>query len=502
IQFSDNRREYTQLSTGSQAASDEDVGGNKPQRRVRTGPNKRVASEQRVKPSPMVPDEYTYRIRADGQTLALVSDYKAAHKVAAAHVKQAVAKETLFMEVVEQINSNKSKTGAEQDRFLVEQHIAMAMAQVYHYMFYHGVKYGRVAAGECSLFLYVDPTDPQTLYCHASVPGEDVGDFSAADWVEQISHTAVAQMTSFLLLSLESDALQGASLEASLEKANAVLTRWPEPYEEAAHLSSTENTESSFAQSSPRSEGQEDFTSNAAPAIRKVPLRSRSCKPSEPLGNIDESDEEPDAELPPLGVKPVSSKRKVGPSYGSSDADVKTSSSPSRQYCTQACLLGLKRGLDLDGKCPNIDAHRSAARGRARHPLTLDGFRDLVEERLCQNPYEDCSALDMWGMRGAVGVLFKLELKPYGYTFVAKGTASNRLAYVENEGRIYTRLEALQGQRVPVHLGLARLKHGYILPDGTRAVHMMLMSWAGERAAGAGLDEAKFKEERKHPFEC
>jgi hypothetical protein len=104
----------------------------------------------------------------------------------------------------------------------------------------------------------------------------------------------------------------------------------------------------------------------------------------------------------------------------------------------------------------------------------------------------------MWGMRGAVGVLFKLELKPYGYTFVAKGTASNRLAYVENEGRIYMRLEALQGQRVPVHLGLARLKHGYILPGGTRAVHMMLMSWAGERAAGAGLDEAKFKEERKH----
>ncbi|KEY73240.1 hypothetical protein S7711_09854 [Stachybotrys chartarum IBT 7711] len=127
---------------------------------------------------------------------------------------------------------------------------------------------------------------------------------------------------------------------------------------------------------------------------------------------------------------------------------------------------------------------------------------DEVMRTLCQNPYEDCSALDMWGMRGAVGVLFKLELKPYGYTFVAKGTASNRLAYVENEGRIYTRLEALQGQRVPVHLGLARLKHGYILPGGTRAVHMMLMSWAGERAAGAGLDEAKFKEERKHPFEC
>jgi hypothetical protein len=45
--------------------------------------------------------------------MAFVYDYKAAHKVAAKHVKLAVAKETLFMEVIEQLNSNKSRIGAE-----------------------------------------------------------------------------------------------------------------------------------------------------------------------------------------------------------------------------------------------------------------------------------------------------------------------------------------------------------------------------------------------------
>ncbi|KFA80578.1 hypothetical protein S40288_09478 [Stachybotrys chartarum IBT 40288] len=104
----------------------------------------------------------------------------------------------------------------------------------------------------------------------------------------------------------------------------------------------------------------------------------------------------------------------------------------------------------------------------------------------------------MRGKKGAVGVLFKLELKPYGYTFMANGTPSNCLASVENEGRIYTRLEALQGQRVPVYLGLVRLERGYVLPGDRRMVHMMLMSWAGERAAGVGLDEERFKEERRY----
>ena len=54
---------------------------------------------------------------------------------------------------------------------------------------------------------------------------------------------------------------------------------------------------------------------------------------------------------------------------------------------------------------------------------------------------------------------------------------------MEHESHIYARLDGLQGEVVPVHLGLARLDRGYILPGGARVFHMMLMSWGGETMA-------------------
>ncbi|KPM35462.1 hypothetical protein AK830_g11093 [Neonectria ditissima] len=91
----------------------------------------------------------------------------------------------------------------------------------------------------------------------------------------------------------------------------------------------------------------------------------------------------------------------------------------------------------------------------------------------------------------ATGVLFKLELAPYGYTFVSTGALPGHPRLLEHESRIYARLNRLQGEVVPVHLGLAWLHRGYILPGKARVFHMMLMSWGGEAmadmvATGAG----------------
>ncbi|PHH61953.1 hypothetical protein CDD81_7702 [Ophiocordyceps australis] len=86
----------------------------------------------------------------------------------------------------------------------------------------------------------------------------------------------------------------------------------------------------------------------------------------------------------------------------------------------------------------------SAAGDGISHPIDLAEFVRLVEERLSQNPYRDCKALQQAGKVGAIGRLFKIELPPYGYAFVAKGT----FPWVFD---------------------------------------MMLMSWGGEFAAEAGL---------------
>jgi hypothetical protein len=111
----------------------------------------------------------------------------------------------------------------------------------------------------------------------------------------------------------------------------------------------------------------------------------------------------------------------------------------------------------------------------------------LVDKQLTRNVYWDCASVDPYGQGGkigAIGALFKLELAPYGYTFVAKGTQSAHRRHLVHEGLVYNRLERLQGLVVPVHLGLVDIgyPHGHILPGGALVFHMMLMSWGGERS--------------------
>lgn len=65
-----------------------------------------------------------------------------------------------------------------------------------------------------------------------------------------------------------------------------------------------------------------------------------------------------------------------------------------------------------------------------------DEFTRLIGKRLRKDPYRDCYALDGWGKKGAIGSLFKLELAPYGYTFVGKGTGPHHLDHLRHECRV------------------------------------------------------------------
>ena len=89
-------------------------------------------------------------------------------------------------------------------------------------------------------------------------------------------------------------------------------------------------------------------------------------------------------------------------------------------------------------------------------------------------------------------MLFKVKLRPFGYTFVGKGTLSGGLERLQHECQVYARLETLEGWVVPVHLD-----RGYVLPGGRRVVHMMLMSWGGETAADARMEAAELETQRR-----
>ncbi|XP_044723726.1 metalloprotease-like protein [Hirsutella rhossiliensis] len=186
--------------------------------------------------------------------------------------------------------------------------------------------------------------------------------------------------------------------------------------------------------------------------------------------NEDEDEDGPKSDPSRTWTRTNTNERREGPSSGScEDQETETSDpGPTRQYCTQACLLSLKRGWDLDANCPNVPSHRTTE-GGIRHPIDAGEFTRLVGERLRRNPYRNCKALDGQGKVGATGVLFKLELAPYGYTFVGKGTLSDHLYLLEYESRIYAHLDKLQGEVVPVHFDIVRLARGYVLPGGARS---------------------------------
>jgi hypothetical protein len=395
---------------------------------------------------PILPDGLGIWEHPDGENiLAFVFDYKAAYKLRADEsLKTALAKENLFMEVIQRINSKKMTTDCKlsgQDD--IDMHVSRALTQVFDCMVRRGASYGFTIAGNSLVFLHVKQDDLRTLYYHTCMVDEE----EVKNGTVEVSYTAVAQLASFVLFTIRSGAIQRSPHRRALERARSVLKIWPDPYGEAEGLLKTSSQLSqALTLSSPLHEGNKR---------REEPSR----------GSSDDHHEMP------------------------SDPD----SPPTRQYCTQACLLSLKGGSDLDENCPNASSHRTVESG-SRHPINASEFTSLVGEQLRQDPYRNCVAVDPHGFSGKIGLigaLFKLELAPYGYTFVGKGTLSTYLHCLKHESIIYSRLEKLQGEVVPVHLGIVDLAgpRGYLLPGDARVLHMMLMSWGGEVAAEEGVPD-------------
>lgn len=65
-----------------------------------------------------------------------------------------------------------------------------------------------------------------------------------------------------------------------------------------------------------------------------------------------------------------------------------SASAPTKQYCTQACLLGLKMGRELDSRCPNVLYH--GVGGNTRHQIDAQELIKLMNEQLRQDPYGSC----------------------------------------------------------------------------------------------------------------
>lgn len=124
-------------------------------------------------------------------------------------------------------------------------------------------------------------------------------------------------------------------------------------------------------------------------------------------------------------------------------------------------------------------AHLDSAQ---RHPIDHAQFLELLQQQLQQTLDDDIAPLGKEGLRG---VLFKVTLREYGYTFVGKGTVQAFIRHLEHEAAVYERLRPIQGVHVPVLLGavdLRALQRTYYYAHRVYIIHMTFMSLGGHDA--------------------
>lgn len=463
--------------------SPSDVHNEEVKRHGDLSPTKRVAIERKD----IKPDRLGIReTHANDRMIFCVIEYKAAHQQQADQVRRHL-NEHLFTTAINRSRSTKLSTDnaqASDDRSL--QMLAKSMTQAYDYMIKLGIQYGYIAIGKIFIFLYIRAEDPKTLYYFLANPQEEVGDGNS-EFRE--SNTAVAQVASFSLLALRSKPLS----RSWVAEAREMLCQWPVPYPAMENDTTDEELSRTLSHESDRSYRGEKAKASSKP----MTTRSRSaCKDTLIATRKDEADDADDDDAdgafdrktrsgPSVNYQ---SKRKDAPSSNSGDSsfdEISNLQEQSRPYCTMGCLLGLKGGQQLDLRCPNVTSHRVTS-GDIRHPVDVKSLTRLLQEQLASSLDVGCEPLEMKGLYGKVGSLFKLTLTQYGYTFVGKGTTQECVQTLRREAKVYARLEKLQGKLIPVALGSINLSTPYHLTAryavrfaGTEIVHMLLMSWAG-----------------------
>ena len=447
------------------------------------------------------------------RTMLYISEYKPPHKLTASHLRLGLRPMDIYKEVVNRNTIPTSVDPAARFQYFAERLTASAITQTYHYMIEGGLEYSLLTTGETIVFLTIDWDDPGTLYYHLAEPGPE-----AAAHSDQLHLcTAVGQYLAFTLLVLET---RGEHGQEERQRATQTLHTWAEDFETTVRsVPDSERTASSDASFIPEPTTYQNV--DRSPIVKRLRRRffiQYQC--SDSLSKVDNhpesSDDDESSSKPP--ETPTPSAGNAGPrrsqrilarrprgggsqrgGKGADDAEVgpeaETGAISQRDspYCTQKCLLGLVKGQKLDPTCPNVGRHR---RHGDYHPVDHTQWLSMLHQQLKQSLDDGITPL---GHGGARGVLFKVTLLAYGYTFVSKGTVRAFIPDLEHEADVYKRLLPAQGRNVPVFLGaidLRQMQKIYYYDHRVYVVYMTLLSWGGcsiSEAKAAGFPNEKLR---------
>ena len=335
-----------------------------------------------------------------------------------------------------------------------------------------GTEYSCIVTGEAIVFLRIQADDPSTFYYHLAEPKEEVDTGDGLGFKHPLM--AVAQLLSFRVVAFRSKRRSEDWRNKSIKSAHT----WSEDWEKILRSIPPEERKLEPPPST--------FKARRHPIVERSPYFLRSKNPKPHLSSCtpddaptrDEHDEDDDPpEDPDEGPESIDTPSKRGGTSigecGNGRGGNQSSSlaGKQRQYYTQACLLGLVSGSTLDDRCPNAPSHRRGKKGR-KHLLGKQRFCAMVQRQLARTLDRNCKDLKLQGARGA---LFQITLASHGYTFVGKGTRYVFIPDLMHEGRMYDRLQSIQGKLILVYLGNIDLDQPW-RDLGVRIIHMLLMS--------------------------
>ncbi len=411
----------------------------------------------------------------------MIVEYKPPHKLSVFNLRAGLLRaDSGSMNLLEDVINRITIPTDPEEKFVYNSEwlVAAALTQTYGYMIESGLEYSYLVTAESFVFLWIKEDEPHSLYYHLAEPNIEAEVQDEIDVL--LCRTAVSQALTFCLFALQSKPRSQSWRNHTLETTSravidhdAILRQIP-----AEEKALTPPPSIFHARIHP-------FTRSP---IMLRPRKSRKARnscgsadiivhedPQSPSGSSDETSDVETPSKPKACTRQscTGEMRSAKSSQAAEESDVRH-----RQYCTQACLLGLVRKRPLDDACPNVNAHR--AHGAVKHhALGRKSLAKLMLRQLAEDPDNGCEPL---GKQGARGALFKLTLESYGYSFVAKGTVTAFKAKLKHEGLVYRHLNKVQGELIPVYLGNISLIRPYFLDLGVRIVHMLLMSWAGEQA--------------------
>ncbi|KAI1474487.1 hypothetical protein F4774DRAFT_422364 [Daldinia eschscholtzii] len=400
--------------------------------------NPTTPPNERQQPNHLQPDQICITRPASGSlsnTIVYISEYKSPCKLTIQHLRAGLRPMDIHRDVVNRKTIPTSQNKKAHFQYQADRLTASAITQTYHYMIECGLEYSTLTIGQAIVFLKIDWKEPGTLLYHLTEPNPEV---SAHPNNSEIC-TAVGQYLAFTLMALGSPGERRVHDQQERHKAKSNLKPWAEDFE------ATVKSLSKVA----LSDYSPDFQPTTYKAVERSPYLLRS-----------------------------NNNRQKAP-------DTPTPVGRTEQYCTQKCLLGLVQGGFLDPKCPNIALHCKNGLTKARHPVSHKEWLKLLWEQLTQSWGDGITKLDQGG---ACGVLFRITLLVYGYTFVAKGTVRALINDLKHEAAVYNRLKPIQGHHVPVFLGAIDLRETdfiYYYDFKVYIVYMMLLSWGGDRIENA-----------------